>query len=83
MARATPTPEATLRGRIPALARAMRNGERLADDTELQDCRRQLAEIRLTKFVEDTVANWPRPSDEVIDRIVGLLRSGRKKAGDG
>jgi len=66
MARATPTPEVTrLRARVAALTRAV------------EDCRRQLAEVRLTQYVEQIVARWPRPSDEVIDKIAGLLRAGR------
>ena len=78
MARATPTPEVTrLRARVAALTRAVNNGERAADDPVLEDCRRQLAEVRLTQYVEQIVARWPRPSDEVIDKIAGLLRAGR------
>ncbi|OBK29533.1 hypothetical protein A5634_18165 [Mycobacterium asiaticum] len=75
---ATANPEKThLRARNAALTRAVRNGERAADDPALENCRRQLAEIRLTEYVENIVANWPRLTDEQIDRIAGLLRSGR------
>ena len=80
MARATPPVDVTqLRGRIAALTRAVRNGERPAGDPALEDCRRQLAEVRLTRYIEDTVANWPRLTDEQIDRITGLLRAGCEK----
>ena len=66
-----------LRGRIAALTRAVNNGERPAGDPLLEDCRRRLAEVRLARYIEETVANWPQLTDEQIDRVAGLLRGGR------
>jgi hypothetical protein len=84
MARGVPTKPDTahLRARIAGLSRAMRNGERPPDDTELDDCRRELAAIRLTQYVEATIANWPQLPDEELDRIAAPLRTG-SRAGDG
>lgn len=78
MSRGVPTDprSAHLRGRIAGLSRAVRNGERPANDPELDDCRRQLAAIKLAAAAEDIVANWPRLPDEQIDRIAALLRTG-------
>jgi hypothetical protein len=76
MARATPE-KTRLRARVAALTRAVNNGERPAGDPALEDCRRELAALRLTEFVEETVRNWPKLSDEQLDKITGLLRTGR------
>jgi hypothetical protein len=66
-----------LRARVAALTRAVRNGERPAGDPTLEECRRELAALRLAEYVEDTVRNWPRLTDDQIDSVAGLLRSGR------
>jgi len=72
----TPT-QAHLGARIAGLSRSVRNGERPADDPELDNCRRDLAALRLAASIRETVDNWPRLTDEQIDGIVVLLRAGR------
>jgi hypothetical protein len=66
-----------LRARVAALTRAVRNGERSAGDPTLEECRRELAALRLAEYVEETVRNWPPLTEEQLDHIAGLLRAGR------
>ena len=66
-----------LLARNAALTRAVRNGERQAADKALEECRRELAALRLAEYVEETVRNCPPLTDAQIDTIAGLLRSGR------
>jgi hypothetical protein len=73
-----PKPEIRrLRGRNAALTRAVNNGERPSGDPELEEVRRELAAHRLAKYAEETVRDWPPLTDAQVDKIVGLLRSGR------
>jgi hypothetical protein len=65
---------AHLRGRIAGLSRAVRNGERPANDPDLDDCRRQLAARKLAEYAKDIVANWPPLTDEEVDGVVSIIR---------
>lgn len=65
------------RGRIAGLTRAVRNGERPADDPELTEARRDLRAEVLAGHVEKVLAQAPPLTDEQRDRIAAILRSGR------
>jgi hypothetical protein len=69
-------PVASHRGRVAALARAVRNGERSPEDPELNNARQDLAYERLAEQAAKVVADWPTPPPEVLNRIAAILRSG-------
>jgi hypothetical protein len=64
------------RGRVAALERGVRAGERQPDDPKLIEARRNLRALRLEQHVAEVVAGWPPLSDEQLDRISALLRTG-------
>lgn len=64
------------RGRIAALTRAVRNGERPADDQELLEARRNFKAKRLAEHVEKKLAEWPPLTPEQLDHIAAILRTG-------
>jgi hypothetical protein len=64
------------RGRIAGLSRAVRNGERPADDPELNEARQNLAYEQLASHAARVVAGWPQPTDEQVQRIAAILRAG-------
>jgi hypothetical protein len=64
------------RGRVAALTRAVRNGERPPDDPALIEARRSMRANLLAEHVEKVVAGWPPLTDAQLDRIAGLLRAG-------
>lgn len=65
-----------LRGRVAGLARAVRNGERPADDPALTDARRALAYTRLAEHVRKVVDTAPPPTPEQVTRIASILNAG-------
>ena len=65
------------RARIAALKRCIKAGERRADDPELVDAQQKLATAQLVEHIERIIADWPPRTDEQLDRIAGLLRTGR------
>lgn len=73
------------RGKIAALSRAVRNGERPADCPELRHARRELdvATViddahKLAAKARKLVETWPDLTDEQLGRIASVL----KAAGD-
>jgi hypothetical protein len=64
------------RGRVAGLSRAIRNGERPADDGALDEARQSLAYQQLADHAARVVSGWPQPTDEQVQRIAALLRSG-------
>lgn len=68
------------RGKYAGLSRAVRNGERSADDPEFQEVRRNLekqrAEDRAAELVAEIVAAAPAFTDEQRATISALLRTG-------
>lgn len=74
MARTISPEAAHHRGRIAGLTRAVRNGERPADDPELDDARQSLAAARLASYIERTLADWPTLTTEQRDRLAQLLK---------
>lgn len=66
----------TERAKVAALTRAVRAGERPADDPALIEARRNLRALRLADHVADVVAGWPPLSDDQKSHIASLLRDG-------
>lgn len=64
------------RARIAAISRDIRAGIRPADDPALTEAYRNLRAERLAQHVTKIVTDWPPLSDEQLDRIAGLLRTG-------
>jgi hypothetical protein len=64
------------RGRIAGLSRAIRNGERPADDPEIIDARRALRAERLADHVQQVIAEWPPLTDGQLARVAALLITG-------
>jgi hypothetical protein len=64
------------RGRVAALERGVRAGERQPDDPQLIEARRNLRALRLAEHVAKVLADWPKLSDEQIEKVVALLRAG-------
>ncbi len=61
------------RGRIAALTRAIRAGERPADDPALPQARRDLHDQLLAERVEKIIADWPELPEDQQQRIAALL----------
>ena len=64
------------RARIASIKRSIKAGERPPDDPDLIDAQQGLATARLAEHVERVLATFPRPTDEQLDRIAALLRTG-------
>lgn len=64
------------RGRLAGLKRAIRNGERPADDPEVTEAERDYAATRLADYARELVAKWPPMSNEQIETVANILRSG-------
>lgn len=64
------------RARIASLTRAIRAGERPADDPELEDARRNLRAERLAEHVKKVVDGWPKLTDAQLNDVAALLRIG-------
>lgn len=62
------------RGRVAALTRAVRAGER--SQSELDDARRALAEAQIHDYVEKILGEAPPLTAEQRERIAALLRAG-------
>jgi hypothetical protein len=62
---------AHLRARYAALTR-----DRPPDDPERVEAQRSLRAAALAAHVEKVVAGWPPLTDEQIDRVAALLRTG-------
>lgn len=67
------------RGRVAALTRCVRSGER--DETELTDARRDLAEAQISAYVQRVLDASPPLTDEQRTRLAELLRPARAGAG--
>lgn len=61
------------RARIAGLKRAIRAGERPADDPELEQAQRDLRDVLLAERVEAVVRDWPKLSEKQQSRIADLL----------
>lgn len=59
------------RARVAALSRS-----RTSTDPELIEARRDLAASTLSKVIQKTVESAPPLSDEQVEHLTGLLRSG-------
>lgn len=64
------------RGRVGGLTRAVRNGERPADDPELLEARQNLKALRVEEYVLKVVQDAPPLTPEARDRIATILRGG-------
>ena len=64
------------KARKAALARAVRNGERPADDHDYVEACRELNALNLESAVQQALAKAPRPTDEQLGRVAALLRVG-------
>jgi hypothetical protein len=67
------------RAAIAGLKRAIRNGERPADDAELIAHQQALTEINLTAHVQRVLDTWPPLPPEKLDRIAALLSTDRQQ----
>lgn len=63
------------RARVAALTRGVRAGERT--QAELDEAIRAFKASRVEEYVTKIVADWPTLSDEQMDRVCALLRTGR------
>ncbi len=72
----TSTPVARIRGRVGALERCIKTGERPKDDPALPQARQALAVEMLAERAARLVAEWPDLTDEQVDRIAAILRGG-------
>jgi hypothetical protein len=68
------------RARIAALKRCIKTGERQPDDPELIEAQQKLATAQLMEHVERIIADWPPLTDEQLDRVAALLRTGSRAA---
>lgn len=66
---ATPPEILSVRGKIASLTRS-----RPDDDPELIAARRELAELRIARFIRETVDAAPSLTDEQRTRLADLLR---------
>ena len=66
------------RARVASLTRAVRNGERPADDPELADAHQHLKSLRITEFVQRQLAEAPPLTDQQRDQLAELLRPVRR-----
>lgn len=69
------------RARVAGLTRAVRNGERPADDPDLLDAKQRLREATIAVYIEKTLAAWPPLTDEQRTRLAELLKPVRRTAG--
>lgn len=67
----TPPEILSVRARIASLTRS-----RQVDDPDLVAARRELAELRIARFIRETVAAAPPLTDEQRTRLADLLRPG-------
>lgn len=67
---------ASHRGRVAALERCVKSGERRPDDPELINARRNLRFERLAEHVARVVAESPALTDSQLTRIAALLNTG-------
>jgi hypothetical protein len=63
------------RARVAALTRGVRAGERT--QAELDEAIRVFKATRVEEYVAKIVEDWPTLTDEQLDRVAGLLRTGR------
>ena len=71
------SPEAARhRGAIAGIKRAIRNGERPADDPQLKQEQEALHAVLLRERAERIVADWGPLTDEQREHIAALLRTG-------
>jgi hypothetical protein len=68
------------RAAIAGLKRAIRNGERPADDLALTEAQRGLTAARISEFVERELAKAPPLTTEQRDQLAELLRPVRVRA---
>ena len=64
------------KARVAAIARTISAGERPADDAEYVEAKRDLNTANLEAAVLKCLAKAPKPTDEQLSRIAGLLRAG-------
>ena len=67
---------AHLRGRVIALKRCVKNGERQPNDQLLADTSEKLRLATFLARVERLIADAPPLTNEQVGNIVGLLRTG-------
>ena len=67
---------ARARGQVAGYKRAVKNGERAADDPVIPASERNLAYELLADKARKLVASWPDLTDEQLDRIAAILRGG-------
>lgn len=70
------TEVARCRGRVAGYKRAVRNGERAANDPAVTEAERELAVAVLASHATKVVANWPKLTDAQRDRIAAILAGG-------
>lgn len=63
------------RARVAALTRGVKAGERT--QAELDEAIRVFKASRVEEYVNKIVEDWPTLSDEQMDRVAALLRTGR------
>ena len=61
------------RGRVGGLKRAIRNGERAADDPAVETALRALAIEKLAEHAAKVVAEWPTLTELQRDRIGSIM----------
>jgi hypothetical protein len=61
------------KSRVAALTRAVRNGERPADDPDLIDSRQQLATANIEAYIAKTLAKAPPLTDSQRNALAELL----------
>lgn len=64
---------ARYRGRIAGLTRAVRNGERPADDPELTNARQSFAAARIADYIEAVLAKAPPLTAEQRQQIADAV----------
>ncbi len=64
------------RGRLAAITRGIRAGERPADDPALTEAKRNLTALRLEEHVTRVLADSPPLTDDQLTRIAALLQAG-------
>jgi hypothetical protein len=62
------------RARVASLSYAVRSGSRPQSD--LDDAKKDLAYQGLAEHAARVVTGWPQPTDEQLQRIAAILRSG-------
>jgi hypothetical protein len=77
------TEVARARGRVAGYKRAIKNGERAADDPVCSEANRDLNVAKLTSDADrlairaqEIVATWPELTDTQRDRLAAILRAG-------